>query len=137
MERKDAEAETVTEDRAGSAVYPPAHFTGAATAASVGGPVSAGPEPAEERAGGAGHPPEHSTNVAMAASVGDRVSAGPASAEDGHGATGSVNTQRDEGGDETPRSARERRDPEDGKTEERGPQTVLPALHEQLTRGGR
>ena len=49
------------------------------------------------------------------------MSARPAPVDNGHGATGSGKTQWDEGGEETPRSAREERDPVDGDMEERGP----------------
>ena len=38
----EAETETETEERAGGAGYPTSQFTGVATAASVGGPVSGG-----------------------------------------------------------------------------------------------
>ena len=112
--RQDAEAETGTEERAGGTGHPAAHPTGAAAAASVGGPVTAGNVPTEEKKdGGAGHPTEKSIGTAPAASVGGPVSAGPTLDEE--------DTQREEGGDETPRRAREETDPVDGETEERGP----------------
>ena len=124
--RQDAEAETETTERADSAGYPPAHFTGVATAVSVGGPFSVGPALAndghgeetetEERAGGTGYPPAHFTSADTSASVGGPFSTGPAPAEDSNGATGIRNTHREEWEDETPRSARKGRDPADGET---------------------
>ena len=145
--RQDAEAETETEERAGGAGYPTAQFTGAARATSVGVPVSAGPAPAkdghgaetetEERAGGAGYPTAQFTGAAPAASVGGPVSAGPAPAEYGDGATGSGETQREEGGDETPRSAREERDPTYGETEERDPLNGRARLTRAANEGGK
>ena len=81
----------------------------------------------EERAGGAGYTPAHFIGAAPAASVGGPVSARPAPSDNGHGATGSGNTQREEGGDKTPRIAREERDPVDRETEERPPRERLRA----------
>ena len=137
-ERQDTEAETETEERDVSAGYPTEKFTSAAAATALGGPVSAGPAPAEdghgaeteteERAGVAGNLTAQFTGAAMAALVGGPVNAGPAPTKDSHGVTG--NKQREEGGNETPRSAREERDPSDGETEERAPpkpQTVARA----------
>ena len=121
--------ETDTEERAGSAGYLSAQFTGAAKFALVEGPVTAGPAPAkdghgaetetEERAGNAGYPTAKFTGAAMAVSVGVPVSKGLTTAKEGHGATG--NTQREEGEDKTHRIVHEERDPADRETEEKAP----------------
>ena len=75
----------------------------------------------EEITGGAGYMSAHFTGVAPAALVGGPVRTRPVPADNDQGATGSGKTQREEGRDKTPRSAREERDPSDGETEERGP----------------
>ena len=143
--RQDVEAETETEEISDGAGYLKSKFTGAAKAATVGGPVNAGPMSAEdghgvetetdERAGGAGYPTSQFTSAATAASVGGPVSTGTAPDEDGYGATG--NTQREEGGDETPRSAHEKRDQTDGETEEIPPPERSRVPNTRGRRGGK
>ena len=114
MGRQDAAAESGTEERAGGMGQPKAHPTAAAAAAAVGGPVAAGPTPTkEERDSGAGYPTEQTIGAAPAASEGGTVRAGTTQAKE--------NAKREEGGDETPRRAREETDLEEEETEERAP----------------
>ena len=75
---EDADAETGTEEQAGDTGHPKAHSTGAAAAAAVVGPVTAGTAPTEEeRDGGAGHPTEQTIGAAPSATAGGTVRAGP------------------------------------------------------------
>ena len=115
---EDAEKETAEET--GGAGHPPAHFTGAAAATTE--------SDACQRC-------EYGKE-ATAVSVGGQDRAGPAPEEDGHGGTGhGGNTQREEGGDETPRRARAERATADGKTEERVPPEQLRAPNASGRRG--
>ena len=100
------------EEHTGGTGHPKAHPTGTAAAAAVGGPVTVGPAPTKEKIdGGTGHLTAQTIDAAPAVSAGGTVRAGPTPAKE--------NTQREEGGDETPRRAREETDPKDGETEER------------------
>ena len=92
----------------------------------------------EEGAGGAGYLPAHSTCAAegttksdalqhceygkkAAVLVGGPDSAGPAPDKDGYGTTRHRQPHQEEGGDETPRRAREEKETADGETEEMPP----------------
>ena len=98
------DTETGTEERVRGTGHPKAYPTGAAAAAAVRGSVTAGPALTEkERDGGAGHPTAQTIGAAPATLEGDTVRAGPAPAKE--------NTHREEGGDQTPRRAREETTP--------------------------
>ena len=121
--------ETGTEERATGTGHPKAHPTGAAAAAGVGGPVTAGPAlTEEERDSGVGHPTAQTIGTALDVSAGGTARAGPVPANE--------NIQREEGVDETPRRARKETDQADGETEERTPPERSHAPNASGQRGG-